>query len=67
MAQGSELARGTLAELGLQERGIVVLGIDRAGGAFEGVPSGEARLAPGDTAILYGRAEALEAVTRSRA
>ena len=67
VAQGSELARGTLAELGLQERGIVVLGIDRAGGAFEGVPSGEARLAPGDTAILYGRAEALEAVTRSRA
>ena len=67
VAAGSTLASDRLDGLALPARGILVLGIDRAGGGFEGAPRGGARLRPGDTAILYGRAEALEALTRSKA
>ncbi|KIT15224.1 TrkA C-terminal domain-containing protein [Jannaschia aquimarina] len=60
----SPLLAGTLSQLGLHERGILVLGIERADGSFEGAPGARAQLAEGDVAILYGQTEKLLEVAR---
>jgi hypothetical protein len=39
---------------------VVVLGIQRADGSYEGAPSPDAVLAPGDTLTVYGRNELLD-------
>lgn len=52
------LARRTLAELGLRDEGIVVLGIARDG-SWIGAPTGPTRVEPGDTLVLYGTQEAV--------
>jgi hypothetical protein len=62
--QDSWLAAGSLEELRLQDEGVMVLGITRQSGEFVGAPHGKMRLAPGDVALLYGRARSFEDLSR---
>ncbi|GMM92723.1 cation:proton antiporter regulatory subunit [Qipengyuania sp. MTN3-11] len=55
----SWLSDRTLAELDLRSEGVVVLGIEREGEAYEGAPSGDSYLEAGDTILVYGEAERL--------
>jgi hypothetical protein len=52
--EGDWLAGGELGELDVRAEGVVVLGIERAGGGYVGAPVRETAIRPGDTAILYG-------------
>ncbi|MEQ9487035.1 MAG: TrkA C-terminal domain-containing protein [Coleofasciculus sp. F4-SAH-05] len=49
------LADKELAELGLRQEGVVVLGIQRENGRYVGAPKGHTHICPGDVLILYGR------------
>ena len=51
------LAGRTLGELALRDEGLLVLGIDRAGGGYLGAPQPADEVRPGDTLIIYGRRE----------
>jgi uncharacterized protein with PhoU and TrkA domain len=53
--ESSWLAHRTLGELRLRDEGVVVLGIIRADGSYEGAPRRETCVRPDDTLILYGR------------
>jgi hypothetical protein len=55
----SWLAGHTLAELDLRSEGALVLGIDRTGDGYLGVPRGPASVRAGDVLVLYGRAALL--------
>ncbi len=59
---GDWVADQRLADLGLREEGLVVLGITRADGHFRGAPVGRTMVQEGDTLILYGRAEDLREI-----
>lgn len=48
----SWLAGAPLGELGLAREGVIVLGVQRKSGAYEGVPAPETRLSAGDTVIV---------------
>jgi hypothetical protein len=61
---GDWMATCSLADLRLSEEGLLVLGIERPGGAYLGAPRGRARLQAGDTLIVYGRNEAIEDLDR---
>lgn len=50
------LAGRTLADLGLRQEGIMVLGITRNNGDYLGAPDGETEVMADDVLILYGRA-----------
>jgi len=50
----------TLAEAGLSDSGVLVLGIGSADGAFEGAPRASHRIVAGETLIVYGQPEAVE-------
>jgi hypothetical protein len=52
---GDWIAGRSLAALQLSREGVLVLGVRRGGGEYEGAPRGETTLEPGDTALLYGR------------
>jgi len=52
----------TLAETRPQKEGVVVLGAASAEGKWFGTPAGDTRLSAGETLIVYGRAEAIQAV-----
>ena len=68
VVEGSPLAQGTIGALGLRERGVLVLGIERAGGGgWVGAPRREERLRHGDLAILYGPADVLREISAGRA
>lgn len=54
------LAEHALANLGLRDEGIMVLGITRTDGRYIGAPDGETFIRAGDTLILYGRAGVME-------
>jgi Trk K+ transport system NAD-binding subunit len=56
---GHPLAGKTLGETRPNDRGIVVLGIYRKGGGFEGVPGKNSVLEAGDTIMFYGNREAV--------
>lgn len=56
------VAGRTLRELRLREQGIVVLGIERLDGTFEGAPKGTSVAEPGDTLVVYGSDSAIQAV-----
>lgn len=56
--EGDWLAGHSLGELRLKDEGLLVIGVIGPEGRYEGVPSAETRLLPGETAILYGRGEA---------
>ncbi len=53
------VAQRSLADLGLRDEGVVVLGVTRSDGRYLGVPSGSTVVRPGDNVILYGRAPRL--------
>jgi hypothetical protein len=48
-----------LRQLDLPEEGVLVLGIHRTDGRWIGAPTGETRVRPGDTAVLYGRRDTI--------
>ncbi len=48
-------ANKSLAELRLQDEGVLVLGIQRADGRYVGAPRGDTVIEPGDELLLYGR------------
>ncbi len=50
----------SLKESRPSDNGIVVLGIYHKGGRFEGAPSKEAVIAPGDTIMVYGSEKAAD-------
>jgi hypothetical protein len=53
------LANKRLENCHLPREGITILGITRDDGTYIGVPRGATEIQPGDTLILYGRAQAL--------
>ena len=53
------VAGATLAELGLRDEGIVVLGIRRGDGGWVGAPGGHTAVRSGDTLVVYGREQAV--------
>lgn len=52
---GDWTAGKTLGELGLDERGIRVLGITHDDGGYDGSPTAATAVGPGDLLIVYGR------------
>jgi hypothetical protein len=56
------LANKTLAAAQLRNEGVVVLGIERPNGDFDGVPRGTTRIHPNDVLIIYGHAEAIKSL-----
>lgn len=60
------VAGRTLAELDLRSEGVLVLGIERPGGAYVGVPRGPTRVHAGDVLIVYGRADLLDEIDHRR-
>ena len=61
---GAWLADRTLAELDLRSEGALVLGIERRGGAYVGVPRGPTRILVGDVLLVYGRSALIEQIDR---
>ena len=64
--EGDWMADCTLGELRLRSEGLNVLGVEKRNGDYVGVPRGETRLEPGDTALVYGRAGAIENLDERR-
>lgn len=52
----------TLAEMDLPHEGVLVLGIERKDGRWDGAPKGSVALQAGDMVVLYGPEEALDAI-----
>lgn len=65
--EGEWLAGRTLRELELNKEGVIVLGMTRKGGDYEGAPSAETRIETGDLLLLYGREERVCELDRRRA
>jgi hypothetical protein len=61
------LAGRRVGDLQLEQEGVVVLGIQRAGGEYMGAPPIGTRFELGDTLVLYGRTEALAQLRDRRA
>lgn len=59
VSAGEWLADRTLADLGLRDEGIVVLGLTRPDGRYLAAPTGGTPVRPGDILVAYGRAEQL--------
>lgn len=62
-----EWLSGRLDELRLRDEGVIVLGVQRKGGDYLGVPTGETVVHPGDVLVLYGEAQAVRAASIRRA
>lgn len=60
------MADQTLYQLELKDEGVLVLGITRRGGSFIGTPSGDTKILPGDTLILYGRGDSIDRLDSRR-
>ena len=60
------LADRALIDLKLPQEGVLVLGIQRAEGAFLGTPTGAMEVHAHDTLILYGPVERIEELDRRR-
>jgi K+/H+ antiporter YhaU regulatory subunit KhtT len=56
-----------LGELDLPSEGVRVLGIVRPDGKYLGAPAGSTQIEPGDTLVLYGRAEDVAEIDRRKA
>jgi hypothetical protein len=61
---GDWLAGQTLAQLALAQEGVLVLGVERYDGTYEGAPKGETLVHPGDVMVIYGPGERLEDLDR---
>lgn len=66
VSRGHWLVDRRLAESRLADEGVTILGIQRAGGEFLGVPRGETLIQDEDRLIVYARVEAIEALTERR-
>jgi hypothetical protein len=64
LSPGHWMTGKTLTELDLKEYGILILGIQRASGEYEGAPHGETRIEVGDTLVVYGRGKEVVSVLR---
>ena len=53
--RGGVLDSTPVVDAGLQKMGLQVLGVQRADGSYEGAPSADSILQPGDLVFLYGR------------
>jgi hypothetical protein len=62
--EGDWVAGHSLVELELHGEGITILGIQRRGGAYIGVPAGTTQILTGDVLLVYGRVEAVLALDR---
>lgn len=51
------IAGHTLAELRLNDEGVIVLGVQRTGGTYIGAPTGRTRVYAGDVLLLYGHGD----------
>lgn len=60
ISAGHPLAGKKLWESRPSDQGIVVLGIYHKGGKFEGAPTKDAAISPGDTIMVYGSEEDVE-------
>jgi hypothetical protein len=60
------LAKKTLVELRLTEEGVLVLGIQRAEGAYLGTPTSDMEIRAGDTLVLYGLTERINELDQRR-
>jgi hypothetical protein len=58
--EGDWLTGKTLARARLNDEGVLVLGLERAGGKYVGAPRGQTTIQAGDTVILYGRKGTLQ-------
>ena len=65
--EGDWLAEKTLAELELGSEGVLVLGIQHRDGSYSGTPTGNTRIHPDETLLLYGRERLLEELDTRRA
>jgi hypothetical protein len=61
---GDWLADRTLAELELDEEGVLILGITSSDGRYLGAPGGRTPVRPGDMLVLYGSAERVAELDR---
>lgn len=61
---GDWLAAHRLDELALSDEGVLVLGIQRRDGSYDGAPRGTTQVQAGDTLIIYGPGERLEDLDR---
>lgn len=61
------LSSRQLADLELSREGVLVLGISRPDGTYVGAPRAEDVIEPGDSVVLYGRQDQIEALDRRRA
>ncbi len=58
------VAGRTLVDLALADEGVLVLGVERSDGTYEGAPTGGTMVRSGDVLVLYGPAERLEDLDR---
>jgi len=65
--EGDWVACKDLKSCLLPEEGITVFGISRADGSYVGAPRGNTEIYPGDTLLLYGRAQKLKELDGRRA
>jgi hypothetical protein len=62
--EGEWLEGRTVREIGETTTGVLVLGVQRAGGAYEGAPAGNLVVDAGDALIIYGNSGALDELDR---
>jgi hypothetical protein len=63
---GEWLAGRTLAEAGMSQEGILVLGIECPGGQFIGAPAPDTEIRESDRLLLYGRTPRIAEIDRRR-
>jgi Trk K+ transport system NAD-binding subunit len=61
---GEWLADRSLSDLALTAEGVLVLGVRRADGTYEGAPRGDSVVSGGDYIIAYGRSDRLKELDR---
>lgn len=61
------LADRTLAQLRLDEEGVLVLAIQRSDGKYLGAPHGQSRIHPDDSVLVYGHRDTLASLDERRA
>jgi hypothetical protein len=56
------VADHTLGELELNREGVLVLGVQRQDGSYDGAPGGATRIQPGDVLVIYGHSDQIAAL-----
>lgn len=63
---GDWLCDQSLSQLRLSDEGVLVLGIERPDGSYNGTPRGDTGLRAGDSLLLYGRQEVIASLDERR-